>query len=109
MHLLRTLTFSSAIFGFALRAQHVAGLDNGPAVAISRDNLSLLFSQVPNAAMELTPIPEELWTLLLREQPDWLSERWKNHFTSFCRRAWPVPQKDAMSLASIDSCPSVIE
>ena len=62
MHLLRTLTFFSAIFGFVLRAQHVAGLDIGPADAISRDNLSLLFSQVPNAAREPTPIPEELWT-----------------------------------------------
>ena len=92
MHLLRTLTFFSAIFGFVLRAQHVAGLYNGPADAISKDNLSLFFSQVPNAAREPTPIPEELWTLLVREQPDWLSERWKNLFTSFCRRAWPVPQ-----------------
>ena len=62
MHSLRTLTFFSAIFGFVLRAQHVAGLDNGPADVISRDNLSLLFSQVPNAAREPTPIPEELWT-----------------------------------------------
>ena len=109
MHLLRTLTFFSAIFGFVLRAQHVASLDNGPADAISRDNLSLLFSQVSNAAREPAPIPEERWTLLVREQPDWLSKRWKNPFTSFCRRASPVPQKDAMSLASVDSCPSVIE
>ena len=100
---------SPAIFGFVLRAQHVAGFDNGPADVISRDNLSLLFSQVPNAAREPTPIPEELWTLLVREQPDWLSERWRNLFTSFCRRVWPVPQKDPMSQASAGSCPSVIE
>ena len=40
MHLPRTLTFFSAIFVFVLRAQHVAGLENGPADAISRDNLS---------------------------------------------------------------------
>ena len=109
MHLLRTLTFFSAIFGFVLRAEHVAGSDNGSADSISRNNLPLLFTQVPNASREPTPIPDELWTLLVREQPDWLSERWKVLFTSFCNKVWPVQQGDATSLANADSCPSVTD
>lgn len=39
------------------------------------DNLSLLFPQVSNAAREPTSILEELWALLVREQPDWLSKK----------------------------------
>lgn len=106
MHLLRTLTFFAATFGFVLRAQHVAGTDNGPADCISRGNMSLLFSQVPNVSSEPTLIPDGLWTLLVREQPDWLSERWRSLFTSFCKKAWPTPQRDATNLASADTLPS---
>ena len=104
MHLLRTLSFFSAIFGFVLRAQHVAGSANGPADSISRNNLSLLLFQVPNASREPTPLPDDLWTLLVREQPDWLSERWKTLFTSFCKKVWPVPRGDVTSLVNADSC-----
>ena len=85
-------------------AQHVAGSANGPADSISRNNLSLLLFQVPNASREPTPLQDDLWTLLVREQPDWLSERWKTLFTSFCKKVWPVPRGDVTSLVNADSC-----
>ena len=109
MRLLRTLTFFSTIFGFVLRAQHVAGLDHGLADSISRGNMSLLFAQVPNAAKEPTLIPEELWTLLVMEQPDWLSEKWRSLFTSFCKKAWPAPQGSVMKQANVNFCLFVTE
>ena len=49
------LDLVSAIFGFVLWAQHVAGLDNGPNDSISKVNLSLLFTQVPNASRNQLP------------------------------------------------------
>ena len=77
MHLLRTLTFFAASFGFVLKARHVGGSANGPADSISRNNLSSFFSQVPSASTAATQIPDNLWRLLVLEQPDWLSERWR--------------------------------
>ena len=107
MHLLRTLTFFSASFRFNLQAKHVAGADNGPADSLSRNNMSAFFSQVPHASKEASPIPDNLWALLVLEQPDWLSERWRTLFSSFCKTVLPPPHTDATNQASVASCPSV--
>ena len=44
---------------------------NVGADAISRNNLNLLFSQVPEATRHPTAIPEALVDLVIRQQPDW--------------------------------------
>ena len=49
MHLLRCLTFFTAIFQFTLTADHLSGIENGPADSISRNKLKLFFTQVPQA------------------------------------------------------------
>ena len=64
----------------------MTSLDNGPANSISRGNLSLLFTQVSNAAREPPPIPEELWTLLVREQPARLAVRKVESFYLFLQK-----------------------
>jgi hypothetical protein len=38
--------------------------------AISRNNLGLLFRELPRAANARRPMRPELWMLLIREQPD---------------------------------------
>ena len=88
MHLLRTLSFISAAFGFMISIEHVLGVDNVLADAISRNNVASLFSQVPDLAHQSSPIPEQLWTLLVLEQPDWLSTRWRTLFSSISDTVW---------------------
>ena len=43
-----------------LRAEHIAGVHNTIADAISRNNLSILFAQVPQAERVTSPVPHEL-------------------------------------------------
>ncbi len=57
MHMLRCLFFIRATFDFSLRAVHVPGKDNILADAISRDNIQLLYSQVPEAARGRCLVP----------------------------------------------------
>ena len=64
MHLLRSLFFVKALFGISLRAVHIKGSLN----AISRGNLSPLFSQVPSASPAPTPIPPDLLSLLVLQK-----------------------------------------
>ena len=77
MHLLRTLTLFSASFCLTLQAKHVAGATTGSADSLSCNNMSSFFSQAPLASKEASHIPDDLWALLVLEQPDWLSERWR--------------------------------
>ena len=106
MHLLRTLTFFSASFRFTLQAKHVAGAANGPADSLSRNNMPSFFSQVPLASKEASRIPDDLWALLVLEQPDWLSERWRTLFCSFFRTVSPPPHRGVINLVNAASCPS---
>ena len=107
MHLLRTFTFFSTSFGSILQARHVAGADNGTADSISRNILPLFFSQVPLASKEATHNPDDLWALLVLEQPEWISERWRTLFCSFFKTVLLPQLRNATNLASADSCPSV--
>ena len=50
MHMLRSLFFILSFFGFSLKVKHVAGKSNGPADAVSRNEMDCFFLQVPTAA-----------------------------------------------------------
>ena len=65
MHLLRCLFFIKAC---CLKAVHIPGRDNTIADSISRDNLELLFSQIPEA--DPRPAPS-LQALLVEQCPEW--------------------------------------
>ena len=87
MHMLRVLFFISSFFGFIVSAKHVSGKSNVAADAVSRDDLSRFHSQVPTANLQATPIPQSLWTLVVIEQPDWLSPRWRELFADLWKLA----------------------
>ncbi len=87
MHLLRCLFFIRAHFAISVRAVHIPGKENTLADAISRDNLDLLFSQVPQAVGARCPIPLELLDLLVGRRPDWKSPAWSRSFKSCFRLA----------------------
>ena len=82
MHLLRGLHFVSAFYSIQVKIQHIAGSDNTIADAISRDHLQVFFNHAPAASPEPTPIPDPLWSILVSQQPDWLSATWQASLTS---------------------------
>ena len=55
VHLLRCIFFIAAHYELSVRAAHIPGKDNMAADAISRDNLPLFHSQVPQAAKDPSP------------------------------------------------------
>ncbi len=86
MHLLRCLFFVRAHLQLDLLALHVPGVENVLADAISRNNLHVLFTQVPGATHGRTAIPANLLSLLVERQPDWTSQAWTRLFRSCFRR-----------------------
>ena len=85
MHMLRCLFFIKAHFQIELRVAHIRGAVNVVADAISRDNLGILFSQVPPPDPAPTPIPPRLLEVLVTGQPDWTSVDWTRLFASCFR------------------------
>ena len=61
------------IFVFILRAKHVPGKLNGAADLISSNDMFHFYSQLPTAKPHAMPIPQQLWSLVVMEHPDWLS------------------------------------
>ena len=73
MHLLWCLFFIRVHFQLSLHAVHTPGRLNSVADAVSRNNLSYLFTRVPMAAQAQDTIPQSLIRLLITQQPDWAS------------------------------------
>ena len=96
MHLLRGLALVAMEFSFHLRAVHIAGTANSAADALSRNNLPSFFLQVPQAQPSPDPIPPELTLLFLHQQPDWLSNTWRDNFKRFCQQESLNPQPNPM-------------
>ena len=86
MHLLRCLHFFTAHLQISIQAEHVAGTLNSAADALSRDNLTLFFQCIPQAAREPTLIPAELVDMLVLQCPDWTSDSWRTMFLTFWER-----------------------
>ena len=75
-HLMRCLSFFAAFFRFNFTALHVL---NEAADALSQGNVHLFHSLVPQAGVE-SPVPAQLWELLVIKRPDWGSADWTNLF-----------------------------
>ena len=88
--LLRCLYFYSAHYQFTFTAEHIPGVKNVAADALSRNNLPLfrsLFLQVPRHT-----IPHRLVELFLLQMPDWNSGAWMTQFRSSLLPASPPLQ-----------------
>ncbi len=88
MHLVRTLFWVQAYLQVVVKAEHIPGYRNGPADAISRNNLSSFFAQVPGAARTPTQVPREAVRLLCVTRLDWLSPTWGRQLVSCLRQDW---------------------
>ena len=87
MHLLRCLAFYSAYFRFQCVAVHVPGIHNTAADALSRNNMSLFASLVPQGQQIIIPPP--VLNLLVHDRPDWGSQTWTRLFTLSLTRGSP--------------------
>ena len=85
MHLMRSLSLFTAKQAISIIVDHIPGKNNVAADAISRGNLPLFFQQVPGAERVQTPVPQELWELLVVQRPDWTSETWRSRFSTILR------------------------
>ena len=82
MHLMRSLFFFLARWNVVLVCQHIAGVKNGAADALSRNDLPSFQRLVPGARREPTAIPEPLLRALVWEQPDWTAVSWTTLLTT---------------------------
>ena len=80
MHLLRCLALYAAYYQFNFHAEHLPGMQNAAADAISRNNLPMFFSLLPQ--MPQVIIPHAVTTLLVTTRPDWGSQNWTTAFRS---------------------------
>ena len=81
MHHLRCLFLIAAHFEFILKAAHIPGKLNVAADTISRNNLPLFHSQVPEANTLPSTI-QAVVSLVIHQQPDWLSQSWSQLFSN---------------------------
>ena len=81
-HLLRCLYFYTAFFQFDYTTEHIPGVLNTAADALSRNNnnITLFSSLLPQATQVHIPTP--LQDLLLTHRPDWGSTNWIRLFHS---------------------------
>ena len=96
MHLLRGLHFVCAYYNISLQACHIPGTENSTADAISRNLLQVFFERIPRARATPSPIPSQLWDILVKSQPDWRSENWRRSLANSLRIAWQIAQGDPM-------------
>ena len=61
---------------------HIPGVANARADALSRNNLPLFMQITPTAQMEQTAITQELWSLVVESEVDWLSQSWSSKLGS---------------------------
>ena len=84
MNMLRCFSFYAAYFKFVYRAEHVPGVLNTTADAISRNNISLFLSFLPQSPR--LPIPQAVVDLPVHKRPDWGSHDWTRLFKASLRK-----------------------
>ena len=105
MHLIRCLIFYAALFRFQFVAEHIPGVINVAADAISRNNLPLFHSivpQIPQAA-----IPQPVMELLVTNRPDWGSKSWTTLFERSLNGEYQTPQEPHTNLDGGNTAASV--
>ena len=104
MHLLRCFVLYAAIYHFTYIAEHIAGNHNIAADAISRNNIPLFHSLVPQ--VQPTPIPHAITHLLVDQRPDWGSPTWTALFTASLPRGFQTQPGPSTCQAGAATSPS---
>ena len=80
-HMLRCLFFLEAKFNFSNTSVHIAGVDNTVADFLSRNNMTLFHSLVPQADLVPVAVQAAVVLGLTFEQP-WTSQHWMTWFSN---------------------------
>ena len=94
MHLLRCLVFYAAVYHFEFTSEHLPGTHNSAADALSRNNLTLFSSLIPQ--IQQVSIPQPVQDLLVEIRPDWGSHKWTVLFRNSWIRASLRPPKQSI-------------
>jgi len=86
MHLMCLLVFYAAKFNFWFKAVHIPGKKNTIADTLSRNKISLFFSQVPYASSLPVHLPSALLDLVSQDRT-WISTTWMTLFEDFTQQA----------------------
>ena len=76
MHLMRVLFFFTAKDDITVVCNHIPGVDNGAADALSRDDVVSFLQQVPEARRQPSGVHPGLVQALIHHKPDWTSQSW---------------------------------
>ena len=90
MHMLRCLAFYAAFYSFQFTSEHIPGIMNTAADALSRNNLPLFHSLVPQG-QQVSP-SQEVLDLVINLRPDWGSQAWLHLFTHSLTKDYPQLQ-----------------
>ena len=71
MHMLRSMHFLGARHNVRVSAQHIPGIQNSLADALSRNNMSQFLLSLPKADRVPTHVPDDFLDLVMGTQPDW--------------------------------------
>ena len=91
-HLIRCLFFFEAHFRFQYQAEHIPGVNNTAADALSRGKRELFVSVFPQAQSVPTTVPAPLLSLLLDDSVAWTSSHWRTSFSSILSTVSPETQ-----------------
>ena len=90
-HLLRIVPFLTTILDITTTAQHLPGVQNTSADALSRNNLNLFLSLNPQASPIPAIIPPELRELVFNRSLQWTSPSWMGLLSSSLIAALRLP------------------
>ena len=82
--LLRCLHYLCARHDIAVVAEHIQGKLNTAADALSRNNLPLFLSSIPQADPSPTTVSQHLKEWVMNSTPNWLSPSWRSKLKNCC-------------------------
>ena len=106
MRILRSLFFFCATFDITLAAQHLPGVRNTSADALSRNNLSLFFSLNPQAHSTPAHLSDDIVELALNRSLRWTTPSWTRLFAATLTNRSLPPQRQHTAPHSADTLPS---
>ena len=101
MHMLRCLVFYAAYYRFHIAAEHIPGILNTAADALSRNKITLFHSLVPQSHQ--VPIPQAVVDPVINSRPNWGSQAWTDLFTRSLIRASPLQPRLSTSQDGVDT------
>jgi len=107
MHLMRCLAFIQARWHLGVSAEHIPGIHNTLADALTRNKLVTFHSVFPQATKQLTLLLEALVDLLIISRPDWASPQWSTLWNNifFCQLSCLFLERPTENSVVLSHCP----